>query len=206
MSLDGGQILIAQFKSLYMGKFFYNTLHYAVDGAATPLDIDEYMPQFVGIATNEYADCLVETATVIEMKTWLRGDPNPFETRIDTFSAPGTIVGEGLPPFVSATLKIQPLNSTKWPAGAQDFKYGRVALGGVPESASNGGVLQATYRAALQALCDVLYTVPSSTGFGPVLKLYLDRTQPVVTSTGLARVFAQSISPWRVGSQNTRKT
>lgn len=205
MSLSAGQVMITQAKILFAGEFAVHTFYHTL-AADSAIDIDLYFSPMCTVMDTYLPPLMVEEARIVQVKSWLRGNPNPFETRIRNQIVEGTVLGDGLPAFVSATLIEVPNNATRWPATAQAFRPGRIAFTGVPESANLDGTLMPAYAALLQAFGNAIMSVPDTSGFGDPLLLFLDRTYAVKTSSGLARAYVDSVHPGRIGTQNTRKS
>jgi len=206
MALSSGNIMKSQVKVMFQGQFAVNTFYHTLLAENAPIDIDLYFTPFVNAIAATYPPLMVEGAVIVSIKSLLHGVPNTFETREDTTYRPGTYEAEGLPPFVSATCIEFPDNTSRWPSSSQVFRPGRFALTGIPENAQVGGIMSSAYAALLQDLCDVIKVIPDTSGFGPTLNLFLDRTYDVKTSSGLARCYVDYVQPGRIGSQNTRKT
>lgn len=194
--------LLLQIKAISQTELWYANLVY-IPADLTPSAIDPIEATEGWVTDNMTAlrNCLCDTTQVLSVTGTLRGTPNAGLSHQVVVSQYGTIDGEELPVWVTASIKKYPDNTTVTHPEHGEFRAGRIALSGVPEAAQNGGALQSTYAVAVGTFCSNIMVLEQT--LNPSLGLAMGRGfgNAALVNT----VLVSSCALNRIGSQLTRK-
>lgn len=204
MGLDGGNAIEIQVRMVTQSQLVYTKMEYSPTGDNTTLSAQNCTEAFWEAVSAEWLDCITEQTRVLSVQGRIRGNPNAGLTYTKTIDFDGTVVGDTLPVWVTATMTKYPDNETAYnPDDATPFKLGRVSISGIPESFQNRGVLTSAGLAALAPLANVLRVIPASIAWDtPELGMMITR---YANGLFVQRAWVTALTPSRVGSQLTRK-
>jgi len=109
-----------------------------------------------------------------------------------------------LPPYVTVGLVKMPNNTTKEPSSVDDFRRGYARFAGIPEGHQVAGLLTSGAVTLWDAVGEAMEELSIDFGSGAVVyTLMIDRYQ-AGGSNPMCEV-AEMVTPYKTGSQNTRK-
>lgn len=182
----------------------YNTLEYY---APTGLEAEDAANIALAWETDilgYWLDAVSASWTMLELRaTWNYVDTAWHSEFTRSVGAPGTVVGDALPPYNTWSLRKQPDNSNRDPITATPFRQGRIGIAGVPESGQANGLPNASALIYLDALADAL---KSFTVGATAVYMYIARAAVEPPDFELQFVPILSLSSGKLGTQNTRKS
>lgn len=192
-----------QVRSRVQNKDCYLNLVYYPWNNQTALDLEECIDAFQAQVVPSLLDTMSTTAQIISLKGTLRGTPFSGRTFTKAVSLSGTLTGDCLPAWVTASYRKWPDDASQIPANEPLFKPGRMSISGIPESAQVDGVPTASYKALVATFCVEVLSL-SILSIADTITLTMDRE--VNSKYGFSRVKVGDVDLQRIGSQMTRKS
>lgn len=192
-----------QIRTLVQNEFCYTNLVYYPWNNPTALDLDEFLDAWDTQVMSYLLDTLSESAEVISIKGTLRGTPYSGRTMTKFINQNGTLTGDCLPAWVTASYRKWPDDASQIPANEPLFKPGRMSISGIPESAQVNGIPTASYTALVASFCVEVINI-SLLSIADTVTLTMDRE--VGSKYGFSRVKVGDVDLQRIGSQLTRKS
>jgi len=210
--LENDSYVEIQVRTFVQGQICYMNFDYMsdVEGAQVRRQdtiqrwLDSCLPILQGMITDE--------CTVLDIQGRQRGDFQSGMTTVTNLNVPGLVVAQALPAWDTFSFRKLPDNDGAYDRpGAtflNSFKYGRIPVSGVPESAVGDGLFEAGFADELNDFAVAVRVLVEPGGGDDTsgdLFLIMNRYVAGQTPPFQKRANVAEVIPNRIGTQLTRK-
>lgn len=210
--LENDSYVEIQVISAMQGQFCYMNLDYMSDVEDAVVKRSDALQRFLDGPLAYLQGIMVSTATILTVSARQRGVYQSGMTTSVTLNVPGLVEAEGLPVWDTFSFRKLPDTAGEYvhPSAVwlTPFKYGRIAVSGIPETFQEDGVAEASAATALNNFAGSVLELEAPTipdGTSGNLWLIMNRYKDGETIPFQKRCDVLEVIPNRIGTQLTRK-
>lgn len=205
MALSSGNYLRIQLKQLYAGEFCYTNLEYYPIGAALTInDLVSAFADFNTLVVPQINAIQVEDVQNLNLRIQRRGINDNNADYEQAITGSGFVAADGLPAYNTWSFAKVPANAEVEPIDDMDFRNGRIAVSGVPETWQDKGYVTPGFLDELAAAALAMQQFDLTEGTDVVMKLRMDNRKSGGSGDRRAVPVAY-VAFNRLGTQLTRK-